>query len=121
MCGGTSVFKALEAYGDNDMASAPSGKTPPLQFPMEKQEPYVIIPEADADLRAWVSRDFCCPHNLWCWELPEQGEFEAGIIYMKAGRRVPRRVKALCRLREFSVFTMFWPCFQACCHMMTRN
>lgn len=56
MCGGTSVFIALEAYGDNGMASAPSGKTPPLQFPMEKQEPYVIIPEADADLRAWVSR-----------------------------------------------------------------
>lgn len=93
MCGGTSVFVALEAYGDNSTASAPSGKTPPLQFPMEKQEPYVIIPEADADLRAWVSRNFCCPHNLWCWELPEQGEFEAGIIHTKVGRRALRRVK----------------------------
>lgn len=74
------------------MASAPSRKTPPLQFPVEKHEPYVIIPEADADLRVWVSRDFCCPQSLWCWELPEQGEFEADI-QMREGRRAPRRVK----------------------------
>lgn len=93
MCDGTSVFIALEAYGDNGTASAPSGKTPPLQFPMEKQEPYVIIPEADADLRAWVSRDFCCPHNLGCWELPEQGEFETDIVPTKVGRKALRRVK----------------------------
>lgn len=90
---GPPVFKALEAYGNNSTASAPSGKTPPLQFPMEKQEPYVVIPEAGADLCAWLSSDFCCPHSLWCWELPEQGEFEADIIDMKVGRRALRRVK----------------------------
>lgn len=74
------------------MASAPSRKTPPLQFPMEKHELYVIIPEADADLCVWVSRDFCCPQSLWCWELQEQGEFE-GVMQMKVGRRALRRVK----------------------------
>lgn len=73
------------------MASTPSRKTPPLQFPTEKHDLYVIIPEADADL-CGVSRDFCCPQSLWCWELPEQGEFEA-VIQMKVGRRVLRRVK----------------------------
>lgn len=93
MCRGTSVFIALETYRDNSMASAPSGKTPPLQFPMEKRESYVIILEADADLHAWVSRAFCCPHNLWCWELPEQGEREAYTLHMRAGRTTLRRIK----------------------------
>lgn len=74
------------------MASAPSRKTPPLQFPVEKHESYVIIPEADAGLCVGVSRDFCCPQCLWCWELPEQGEFEADT-QMKVGRRALRRVK----------------------------
>lgn len=59
---------------------------------MEKQKPYVIIPEADADLCAWVSRDFC-PYNLWSCKLPEQGEFEAGIVHMKVQRRGRRRLE----------------------------
>lgn len=92
ICDESSVIIALETYGDNGVASAGSRKTPPLQFPMEKHESYVIIPEADADLRVWVSRDFCWPQSLWCWELPEQGEFEADI-QTKVGRRALRRVK----------------------------
>lgn len=93
MCSGTSVFIDLETHRDCSMVLAPSRKTPPLQFPMEQWESYVIIPEADADLCAWLCRDFCCPRNLWRRNLPERGEFGAYIMHVRAGRRALRRVK----------------------------
>lgn len=61
ICDETSVIIALETYG---MASAPSRKTPPLQFPMEKHESYVIIPEADADLCVGKQRFLLATESL---------------------------------------------------------
>lgn len=122
MCSGTSVFIALETYRDNSMVLALSRKIPPLQFPMEKWESYVIIPEADADLSAWFCRDFCCPHNRWCHDLPEEGEFEAYAMHVRAGRRALRRIKqsaglgsSMCWLSSGHAFRPFFIA------MMTRT